>query len=155
MQQSISALTNTILSNARSPPQWLAPFEQNITAWTSPDNQALNLINVEMRVLELRIKQLLEYMNAYRLPGTKAGPPLQHVQNDPQYVDRWYQLVSSATFARLTLEYWKLHLDQKEVRVTDEHGRVTMMLYLQAILLLLEINKFMGVILHTGEDKEE
>jgi hypothetical protein len=155
MQQSIHALTNSILMNDRVPPAWMAPFEQRSRPWSSPDNLALNLINEEMRTLEARINQLLAFMNHYKLPGTINGGPLTHLQNDPGYVQRWYELVASTTFAQLCLSHWRLHLDQKPIQVPDQHGNLKTELHPQVTLLPLRLDRFMRAALNRGESPEE
>jgi hypothetical protein len=155
MQHSITALINGILMNDRVPPAWVAHFEQSAKPWSSPDNLALNLINSEMKILESRINQLLIFINHYKLPGTLNGTPLQHIQNDPSYVQRWYELVAATGFARLTLAHWHLHLDQKPVQIPDEHGNIKTEILPRVTLLPLKHDKFFSSVLNRGESDEE
>ncbi|PMD30923.1 hypothetical protein L207DRAFT_537362 [Hyaloscypha variabilis F] len=120
MQEAIQALTNSIVANSHIPPPWIQNLKQQSKPWSSPDNLALNLMNTEMRALEERIKQLLQCMTELKLPGTLYGTPRIDNASDPEYNARWYELVSSTTYAGLVLSHWQLHLDQKQVEIEDE-----------------------------------
>jgi hypothetical protein len=156
MQETIQALTTSIVADGHAPPQWMNIQVQQNKSWTSPDNLALNLINAEMRILEMRINQLLQTMTQLRLPGTLHGTPLIVPPPDPSYNARWYELVASTTYSRLVLSHWKLHLDQREVQVQDEKGELkTIIAPVSNLLPLTNKDRYFRAVLNRGESEKE
>jgi hypothetical protein len=156
MQETIQALTTSIVANGHAPPQWMKIQAQQNKLWTSPDNLALNLMNSEMRTLEVRINQLLETMTQLRLPGTLHGTPPIINALDPDYNTRWYELVAATTYSRLVLSHWKLHLDQREVQVRDEKGELkTIVAPVSNLLPLTNKDRYFRAALNRGESEKE
>jgi len=156
MQEAIQALTNSIVANSHIPPNWIQNFKQQSKPWSSPDNMALNLMNEEMRTLEERIQQLLQCMTELKLPGTLYGAPLIQGHADPEYSARWYELVSSTTYASLVLSHWHLHLDQKRVEIMDEKtGKMkTITVPVANILPLTTKDQYFRDALNRGESEK-
>jgi hypothetical protein len=158
MQEAIQALTNSIVANGHVPPQWITHFEQQSKPWSSPDNLALNLMNSELRILEVRINQLLTCMIELKLPGTAYGTPLLegHIL-DPDYNARWYELVAATSYARLVLSHWHLHLDQKNVQIKDEKtGELkTITVPAPTIMPLTSKDRYFRDALNRGESEKE
>jgi hypothetical protein len=156
MQETIQALTTSIVGNGHAPPQWMKIQVQQNKSWTSPDNLALNLMNAEMRALEMRINQLLQTMTQLRLPGTLHGTPPIINAPDPDYNARWYELVAATTYSRLVLSHWKLHLDQREVQVRDEKGELkTIVAPVSNLLPLTNKDRYFRAALNRGESERE
>jgi hypothetical protein len=156
MQEAIQALTGSIVANEHMPPQWLPNIEQLSRPWSSPDNLALNLMNAEMRTLEVRINQLLQCMTQLKLPGTLHGSPPFSNHPDPDYNARWYELVASTTYSRLVLSHWHLHLDQKEVQVQDETGQLkTISVPASNLMPLTNKDRYFRAAMGRGENEVE